>query len=197
MGDCGQLWEEGQKSFTSGRSFWKGTEFTQLHNSWVSQSFSQIFWLLFYLLWRIRYPSNPDATNCPMVKFHKNIGIRTLFSSSSSFPKKLIIFFQSVPDVVGFDGMLNYFIEKYLFHGLEKTCPSRLPRSHTVRKSVVFDFSPNFSIDFIFFSTVTLIYRRWGNEKFNGMFVRQQQTKCTGIFTFWPFVPGQKYAQLI
>ena len=28
-----------------------------------------------------------------MVKFHKNIGIRTLFSSSSSFPKKLIIFF--------------------------------------------------------------------------------------------------------
>ena len=70
MGDCGQLWEEflkrhriaQQGSFTSPLMFFHRT-----------QSFFQIFWLLFYLLRRIRYPSNPDATICPMVKFHKNI----------------------------------------------------------------------------------------------------------------------------
>ena len=119
MGDCGQLWEEGQKSFTSGRSFWKGTE---LHNRGVSQAlwcfsternpFSKFFGFSF-----ICYEEYAILLTLTQPSAQWSNFTKTYWHSDTFFPPKLIIFFQSTADVVGFDGMLDclYFIEKNLF----------------------------------------------------------------------------------
>ena len=95
MGDCGQLWEEGQKSFTSGRSFWKGTE---LHNRGVSQAlwcfsternpFSKFFGFSF-----ICYEEYAILLTLTQPSAQWSNFTKTYWHSDTFFPPKLIIFF--------------------------------------------------------------------------------------------------------